>query len=236
VLHHAICFWPTSTVPCKELKIAGEERPRTGASVLLLHSTGYIAACSFDWVACRVEIQTVPNASEVNGRGFTVNTVKIYRSLVSLVSHLPCRVPDGMPSTSVALRVPQSKNLDLTMPSWCHHIRETSIATAQKAEIHPNRAPKASRTMTNSSQCQLHPSSWDQRHASALQARTVESEMSLVNLLANSTNIGQQRRGSASVASTERRRLRVQRDLASVLDAALAISDAFLVLENDNTN
>jgi hypothetical protein len=60
--------------------------------------------------------------------------------------------------------------------------------------------------------------------------------MSLVNLLANSTNIGQQRRGSASVASTERRRLRVQRDLASVLDAALAISDAFLVLENDNTN
>jgi hypothetical protein len=89
--------------------------------------------------------------------------------------------------------------------------------------------------MTKSTQRQLYSSSWDRRHASPLQARTVESDMSLVSLLANSTNIGL-RRGSASVASPERRRLRVQRDLASVLDEALALSDAFLELENDNTN
>jgi hypothetical protein len=59
--------------------------------------------------------------------------------------------------------------------------------------------------------------------------------MSLISLLSNSTNIGL-RRGQASVASPERRRLRVHRDLASILDEALAISDAFLERENNSTN
>jgi hypothetical protein len=153
---------------------------------------------------------------------------------VSLVSHWPCRVPDGKPSPSVAFRVPQSKKLDLMMPSsGVTTFGKLSQRLHKKAKGHPTRASNASRTMTKRSQ--LHPSSWDRRHTSPRQASTVESDMSLISLLSNSTNIGL-RRGQASVASPERRRLRVHRDLASILDEALAISDAFLERENNSTN